>query len=415
MAKGYLTVNVYDKSVANPIGGATVLITGDNYEKSFTTDSNGKTPLIELNAPDKKYSLFPQKEVRPYSIYSVKASKQGYETEVVNGVQVLPDETSIQNIYLHQEPPTIQAFSTQSISGSTSNTEVTDLPPHSLREEAKASPTRYDLDGMRTYPNVLVPEYVIVHNGAPTDTSAANYYVPFIDYIKNVASGEIYSTWPRESLKANIYAIISFTLSRVYSEWYKSQGYNFTVTSLPKYDQSYVNNRTIFKTISDITDEIFDYYIEIPGREYPFLAQYDDGIDTNNPGWLSQWGSKSLADQGYDALRILRYYYVNTLTLEKADETEGLPTSFPGYNLALGSCGESVQKIQIMINAISNNYPAIPKIIPTDGVYNNNTSQSVKAFQQVFNIPNTGVVDITTWNRISYVYVAVTKMLKGVK
>lgn len=413
MANGYLTVNVYDKNISKPVGNATVVVSGENYKQSFVTDNNGKTPLIELSAPDKKYSLYPQKEVRPYSIYSVEVSKDGYEKKIINGVQVLPDETSIQNVYLD---PTVTTFSTEAIkSASIADPEVINLPPHSLWEEEKTGSVSNVVEGttdMRVYPYVLIPEYVIVHNGAPSN-SAANYYVPFIDYIKNVASGEIYSTWPVESLRANIYAIISFTLNRVFTEWYISRGYNFTITALPTYDQSYTYDRTIFKTISDIVDDIFMYYIKIPGRDYPFFAQYDDGINVNNAGWLSQWGSKYLADQGYNALQILRYYYVDDLTLVSANEVEGLPSSFPGYNLTIGSCGEPVRQVQIMLNAISNNYPAIPKV-STDGVYSDNTGKSVKVFQQVFDIPNTGIVDFTTWYKLSYIYVAVIKMQKGV-
>lgn len=406
MAKGFLIVSVYDNSVAKPIGEATVIVTGENYKESFTTDINGKTPIIELEAPLKIYSLIPQSEVKPYSVYSVEVSKSDYQTTIVNGVQILPEETALQSVYLipnqvRQEEP-----------------KVIDLPPHTLWEDVQRNVIRNDYDietnNFRVYPQVLVPEYVIVHDGAPNDTTAANYYVPFTDYIKNVTSGEIYSTWPRESLKANIYAIISFTLNRIYTEWYKSRGYNFTVTSSPSYDQLYVRNRTTYKNISDIVDEVFNTYIQLPNKDFPFLAQYNDGISVNNPGWLSQWGSKNLADQGYTAPQILKYYYTSNLTLPKAANTVGLPLSFPGYNLAIGSCGEPVQKIQIMLNTISGSYPAIPKISPADGRFGTNTRDSVKMFQEVFELPNTGVVDFATWYKISYIYVAVKQMLKGV-
>lgn len=405
MEKGYLIVNVYADNVAQPVSDATVIVTGDNYKEIFTTDINGKTPLIELDAPLKIYSLSPQKEVRPYSVYNLEVSKPGFQTTIVNGVQVLPEETSIQNVYL---PSTLLKAAVP---------KVIDLPPHSLwryPEENIQNNNSEKANETRVLPRVLIPEYIIVHDGIPTDTNAANYYVPFTDYIKNVTSGEIYSTWPVESIKANIYAIVSFTLNRIFTEWYKSQGYNFTITSSPKYDQAYVHNRTIFKTISDVVDQIFNYYIKLPGKNFPFLAQYNDGVDVNNPGWLSQWGSKDLADKGYNALQILKYYYVNNLTLEKAEQIEGLPTSFPGYNLAIGSCGEPVQKIQIMINTINGSYPGIPKIIPADGQFKTNTSDSIKTFQQVFELPVTGIVDFATWYKISYIYIAVTKMLQGV-
>lgn len=431
MDKGYLVVNVYGVDKTEPISDATVIVRGDNYEQSFRTDNNGKTPIIELDAPLKIYSLTPQSEVRPYSIYQVEVIKQGYETVVVNGVQILPDETSLQDVYFSNNRNRLNGL----------RTEVIDIPPHSLWEEAKEETTlnnsnintntnssvnttstatvnndttNNNLNDYRVLPKVLIPEYIIVHEGAPTNTTGANYYVLFTDYIKNVASSEIYSTWPIESIKANVYAILSFTMNRIFTEWYKSRGYNFTITSSPKFDHAYVHNRTIFKTISDVVDQIFYYHIKLGGKNYPFLAQYNDGIKVNNPGWLSQWGSKSLADQGLTALQILRYYYTNDLTLNAADDIEGLPISFPGYNLTLGICGEPVLYLQQMINIISNNFPAIPKIFPVDGQYNANTKRSVEIFQQTFQLPITGIVDFSTWYEISYIYIATSKMLQGI-
>ncbi len=401
MDKGFLIVTVYENNMGNPVNGATVIVKGENYEESFTTDNTGKTPVIELDAPLKVYSLTPQTKVRPYSIYQVEAKMAGFEATIINGVQVFPGETSLQNVYLTK---------------SRILRDVINLPPHALWESTEESKERpqYLINDFRVLPKVLIPEYVIVHDGAPSDTNVSNYYVPFIDYIKNVASSEIYSTWPIEAIKANIYAIISFTMNRIFTERYKSQGYNFTITSSPKYDQLYVHDRTIFKTISDAVDQIFNYHIELPGKNYPFLAQYNDGINVNNPGWLNQWGSKALADKGYTALQILRYYYDEGLNLKSADKIEGLPTSFPGYNLSVGSCGEAVQKIQIMINTINGSYPGIPKIIPADGRYQTSTKESIEKFQKVFGLPVTGIVDFPTWYKISSIYVAVSKMLEGV-
>lgn len=406
MDKGYLIVTVYKNNVASPISGAQIIIRGDNYEQTFTTNESGKTPKIELDAPLKKYSLTPQTEVRPYSIYQVEASKTGYETTIINGVQIFPDVTSLQDVYLNE---TSQREETKD------EVKTIDIPPHSLWEESQQNTSRKgSINDFRVYPQVFIPEYVIVHNGTPTDTTASNYYVPFTDYIKNVASGEIYATWPTESLRANIYAILSFTMNRIYTEWYKSQGYNFTVTSLPKYDQLYTNNRTIFKSISDVVDDIFYYHIELTNKNYPLLAQYDDGVNVNNPGWLSQWGTVTLANQGYSALEMLKYYYTDGLTLNSANEIEGLPLSFPGYNLEEKMCNEAVQKIQIMLNTISGSYPRIPKISPADGRYQNSTTESVKVFQEIFNLPITGIVDFNTWFKISYIYIAVSKMLQGI-
>lgn len=412
MDKGYLIVTVFNENIAEPISDATVIVRGDNYEESFTTNINGKTAKIELDAPLKIYSLTPQTEVRPYSIYQVEVSKVGFETTIINGVQVFPEETSLQNVFLTASPTKSMLF--KSLYAKPSEN-VIDLPEHSLWQDTTESETTTEsANTNRVFPNVLIPEYVIVHNGTPTSTNVATYYVPFIDYIKNVASGEIYSTWPREAIRANVYAILSFTMNRIFTEWYPSQGRRFTITSSPKYDQVYVHNRTIFESISNIVDEIFTYHIQLPNKNYPFFAQYNDGINTNNPGWLSQWGSKSLADQGYTALQILKYYYVDDLRLVSAEEIEGLPTSFPGFNLNLGMCNEAIQKTQIMLNTISGSYPAIPKVSPTNGTYRNDLVKSVEKFQEVFNLPITGIVDFNTWYRISYVYIAVSKMLQGV-
>lgn len=404
MEKGYLIVSVYENNEVTPISDATVIVRGDNYEESFTTDENGKTKTIELDAPLKIYSLTPQSKVRPYSVYEVTVSKPGYETTIINGVQIFSGETSLQNIYLTISSAMLKAFKAN----------VINIPPHSLWESEESVTRNNPVNNDRVLPQILIPEYIIVHGGAPSDTNVANYYVSFIDYIKNVASGEIYSTWPKEAIRANIYAILSFTMNRIYTEWYKSQGYNFTITSSPKYDQVYVHNRTIFKTIADIVDQIFKYHIQLPNKNFPFLAQYNDGIKTNNPGWLSQWGAKDLADKGYTATQILKYYYIDDLSLVNADKINGLPTSFPGFNLRSGSCNEAVQKIQIMINTINGSYPGIPKIIPADGQYKDTTIQSIRKFQEVFNLPVTGIVDFATWYRISYIYIAVRKMLQGV-
>ncbi len=408
MEQGFLIVSVFDENISQPINNAVVKVSGENYEQSFSTNESGKTQSIELQAPLKIYSLTPQSQVRPYSVYDIEVSSPGFTTTIINGVKVFPEETSLQNVFL----------TANRNRQSDNENKVINLPPHTLWEttvealDEQDDNKKTDVEN-RVHHEVFIPEYVIVHDGVPSNSNARQYYVNFIDYIKNVASNEVYSTWPRESLKANIYAMISFTLNRIYTEWYKSRGYNFTVTSSPSYDQTYVNNGTIFKSIADIVDEIFNYYIKNPNQNFPFLAQYNDGIKVNNPGWLSQWGSKSLADQGYTSLEILRYYYDNQLKLVAADEIIGLPTSFPGYNLVQGSCGEPVQKIQIMLNTISGNYPAIPKIIPTDGRFLENTTKSVKTFQQVFNLPVTGIVDFATWYQISYIFIAVNKMLRN--
>jgi hypothetical protein len=266
----------------------------------------------------------------------------------------------------------------------------------------------------RVLPKVIIPEYVVVHDGVPTNTGAANYTVPYTDYIKNVACCEIYSTWPKETIKANVLAINSITLNRIYTEWYPSKGYNFTITSSTQYDQKFVYGRTIFDPISKVVDEVFTQYIARNGTTYPFFAQYCDGKIVNRANWLSQWGSEELGRKGYTALQILNYYYGNQVHIENATQVEGLPSSFPGYNLEIGACGQDIQKLQNELNVIRGNYPAIPVINQPDGNYDTQTQNSVKAFQKAFGLAQTGIVDYATWYKISAIYVAVAKLMQGI-
>ena len=400
MAKGYLIVNVYLENESYPVEGALVTISGDNYEKTFLTDIDGKTNMIELNAPEKEYSLVPQDEVRPYAVFDLKVTKKGLGSTIIKGVEILPEETSLQDVFMNTKG------------------EVIDLPKHELwgeyEDKIQEEPIKDESELHRVLPRVIIPEYIIVHDGVPTNASAPQRIVPFIDYIKNVASSEIFSTWPLESLRANIHAIVSFTLNRVFTEWYRSRGYRFTITSSPAFDQKYTHNRTIFRTISDVVDDIFRYYIRLPGMIQPFFAQYNDGVKSNHPGRLSQWGSVDLANRGRTALQILRHYYTSTLTLEVAPEVIGLPVSFPGFNLNLNSCGEEVLTIQNRLNRIRTHYPGIPVISPANGIYNESTRSAVQTFQRVFNLPVTGVVNFATWFRISNIFIAVAGLQKGV-
>lgn len=409
MAKGYLQINVYADNIAQPVKNVEVHITGEDTDITLITDEDGSTETIELNAPDLIYSEEPQEEVQPFSKYEVTTRINGLVDARVEGVEVFPDVTSIQNVYMESSDEVAE------------DETVITIDPPALWDDTEAKVVENPSEETSTTspsPFILLtptaPDYVVVHDGVPTNTSAPNYYIPFIDYIKNVACSEIYSTWPTETIKANVHAIVSFTLNRVYTEWYRSKGYNFTVTSLPAYDQKYTHGRTIFAPISNVVDEYFNQYITIKNNAYPFLAQYNDGINVNNSGWLSQWGSKSLGDQGYTSLQILKYYYGNTTDLKPANISEDYPTSFPGYNLGVGACGEEVQNLQNELNVIHGSYPGIPLIRPADGQYKESTRLSVSTFQKVFSLPVTGIVDFATWYKISYIYVAVTGMLKGV-
>ena len=404
MAIGRLIVSVYVDNIAQPISGANVNIVGENTNINVVTDESGKTNEIELAAPDIEYSLEPQDVIRPFSEYTVTVTKEGLEPSVVSGVQIFSDIVSYQDVFLI--PPN---------ENNGENLTVISAPALWANDPTKniEDPNNVNLLG-KVLPKVIIPEYIIVHDGVPSNTSVANYYVSFPDYIKNVASSEIYPSWPKETLKANVHAIVSFTLNRIFTEWYPSKGYNFTITSTTTYDQKYTHNRTIFDTISNVVDEIFTEYLTFPNRPYPFLAQYSDGIKVVREGWLSQWGSKSLGDQGYNAMQIVRYYYGNNIELATAELVSDFPTSFPGYNLKEGACGEEVQLLQNELNKIRGSYPAIPLISDANGVFGPDTTTAVKKFQSVFNLPVTGIVDYATWYKISYIYAAVSNMLKGI-
>ncbi|WMJ76706.1 MULTISPECIES: peptidoglycan-binding domain-containing protein [unclassified Sedimentibacter] len=262
----------------------------------------------------------------------------------------------------------------------------------------------------QTLPHVIVPFplEITVHLGSPDDKSALNVTVPYIDYIKNVASSELYPTWPEEALRANIYAIISTTMNRVFTEWYRSRGYDFDITSSPQYDQAYVPNRGIFSNISDLTNEIFDQYITRSGHVEPLFAVFCDGRQVQCNGLL-QWGTVDLANQGYDALDILKYYYGNDILLVESNIPTTTTETYPGSQLKLGDSGISVFRMQHSLNKISENYPAIPTVDIT-GYFDEKTEEAVKVFQEVFGLPVTGIVDMETWYFIRRIYVAVERL-----
>lgn len=433
------------------------------------TDESGQTTIIELETPPLSFSENPE-EPRPYSNYVVEVKADGYETVVIYGVELFPDVTAIQNVrmtsVLENSFPTImeenglaqesnlrlewpESVSEQLVpvpgpsesvpepnesnleqfepaaepseqnpeqSGSTIPDlstlpiEIIDIPPHTLYGDYPPKIPESEIKpisetGEIVLSRVVIPEYIIVHDGIPSNSSAKNYYVKYKDYIKNVVSCEIYSTWPESTIYANTLVIMSFTLNRVYTEWYRNRGYNFTITSSTAYDQKWVYGKTIYKNISNIVDTIFNNYVSRPGVKQPLFTSYCDGSKTSCRG-LSQWGSKYLGEQGYSALGILRYYYGNDVYINSADSISGVPSSWPGYNLTIGSRGQKVMQLQSQLNRIGRNYPAI-KRISEDGIYGAKTAEAVRTFQRVFSLPVSGVTDFATWYEISNVYVAV--------
>lgn len=259
-------------------------------------------------------------------------------------------------------------------------------------------------------PEPFIPETVTVHLGRPDDPTAENVTVSFPDYIKNVASSELYPTWPEAALRANIYAIISFTLNRIFTEWYPSQGYDFDITNSIQFDQSFFKDRDIYEPIAQIVDEIFNEYIVRQGSVEPLFAVYCDGKDVPNCGGLTQWGTVELAQQGLGPYDILTYFYGDDIDIVTNTDIRTNAPSYPGEPLSLGSGGNDVVRIRRELNRISQNYPAIPKIPTTGTVYDSATEEAVRAFQQIFNLPVTGVVDKATWYRIHYIYASVKKL-----
>ncbi len=258
---------------------------------------------------------------------------------------------------------------------------------------------------MPRYEVPTIPETITVHLGPP-DSVAENVTLSFPDYIKNVASSEIYPTWPEAALRANIYAQITFALNRVFTEWYRSRGYDFDITNSTQYDQAFVNRREVFENISRIVDEVFNNYVVRQGSVEPLFTQFCNGTTVTCAG-LSQWGTVPLANQGYTPYEILQYYYGDDINIVRNAPVAPYIPSYPGTPFGFGSSGNEVRTIQVELNRIGNNYPAIPKIIPANGLYGESTVDAVRVFQGVFGLPQTGVVNKATWYQLKYIYTAV--------
>lgn len=403
--RGQLKIHVTTERGFFPIKDASIRLsyTGNPTEiiEELSTDISGQTAAVELPAPPLEYSMEPS-EFQPYSEYTIQVNASGYRPINISGISVLPDKTSIQNVRM--ETTTVGNPLERNIV-ITANTLYGNFPPKIPEDEIKPMTE----SGEIVLSRVVIPEYVIVHDGPPSDSSANDYYVRYRDYIKNVASSEIYATWPDAALRANILAIMSFTLNRVYTEWYRNKGYDFTITSSTAFDHKFVYGRNIFSNISNIVDEMFNSYLSRPNVRQPILTQYCDGQRVSCPNWMTQWGSKYLADQGYSTIEILRYYYGSSMYINTADEISGVPASWPGSNLEVGSTGDKVRMLQEQLNRIARNYPAIP-IISEDGIYGPATAESVRTFQSIFGLPQTGVVDYRTWYKISEIYVGVSRI-----
>ena len=405
--RGELQVNVTDSDNA-PIRDARVTISEPETAinpnspiERLETDVSGQTQIVDLNTPPLEYSLNENNENMPYANYNIQIEAPGYETENISNVEILPDSLSLQDVRMRRREG--------------EQVENIDIDPHTLYAEYPEKIPEDEIKdvnepGEIVLSRVVIPEYVVVHNGTPS-SNARDYYVTYKDYIKNVASSEIYATWPRATIEANVLAIMSFTLNRVYTEWYRNKGKDFTITSSTAYDHKWIRGRNVFDSISRITDELFENYLSRPNVRQPILTQYCDGrrVQCRNRGWMTQWGSKSLGDQGYSPIEILRYFYGNDMYINVAEEISGIPSSWPGYDLNIGATGEKVRQLQEQLNVIAGAYPAIPKV-GEDGIYGERTSESVRKFQNVFGLPETGITDYPTWYKIQEIYVAVSRI-----
>ena len=402
--KGRLRIHVDSALTRSPVENARIRIfdTGQPEKalEEIGTDTNGNSETVELPAPPIEYSMEPS-ENQPYSEYTFQIQADGFEPLSISGAELFSGSLALQDVRL----------SPLKASGDFQNYTI---PAHTLfgnypPKIAEAEIKPVNASGEIVLSRVVVPEYIVVHDGSPRDSTAQDYYIRYSDYIKNVASSEIYATWPRAAIVANVLAIMSFTLNRVYTEWYRNKGYSFTITSSTAFDHKWIPNRNIFESISEVVDEVFASYLSRPNVRQPILTQYCDGQRVSCPNWLSQWGSKYLGDQNYTPVEILRYYDGDDMYINSAEEISGIPASWPGETLDIGSRGQKVEQLQEQLNAISNNYPLIPKI-RVDGIYGEETQRAVEIFQDIFGLPETGEVDYRTWYKVQDIYVGVTRI-----
>lgn len=399
MAIGYLKIQARTAQDAIPLEGVRIRILdgrGRNvYELS--TDESGEAQIVSLETVERELSLDPYYGGIPYIGYDVIAQAAGFHTIHVTGIPIYDRETALLPLSL------VPLSEGQRGAGATEI--VVGKPAASMRE------TRYQeapVEEPRVLRQVIIPNPITVHLGRPA-ASASNVQVSFPDYVKNVASSEIYPTWPEASLRANIYAIITFALNRVFTEWYRSQGYSFDITNSTAYDQAFVYGRPIYESISRIVDEIFNEYVRRQGQIAPYFTSFCNGTTTTCPG-LSQWGTVTLAQQGRTPLQILRAYYPDDVEIAETDVIANVPSSYPGTPLRVGSTGLDVQTIQTYLNRIRRNYPAIPLITDEAGTFGNSTKAAVTKFQSVFSLAADGIVGKATWYKISKLYTAVTRL-----
>ena len=402
MAIGYLTMQARTAHDALPLSGVQVTVLDDEQNRIYelTTDENGETRRVSLETMDKSYSQNENFTGTPYVAYNVYAQAEGFESVYVADIPIFDGESA-------SLPLVLVPMQGQERNGM--QTEITVGAP-AVSMEGTREPEGFFQGGEseQVLRQVVIPNPITVHLGTP-EAAASNVQVSFPDYVKNVASSEIYPTWPENALRANIYAIITFALNRVYTEWYRAKGYSFDITNSTAYDQAFIYGRPIYDSISRIVDEIFNEYVRRQGQQAPYFTSFCNGTTTTCRG-MSQWGTVTLAGQGYTPIRILRYYYPDDVEIVETNAITNMISSYPGTPLRVGSTGLDVQTIQTYLNRIRRNYPAIPAITDAVGTFGDSTRAAVTKFQSIFGLAADGIVGKSTWYKLSSLYTAVTRL-----
>ena len=392
---GILRIQAFGARQSSPIEGVLVTVSGNGFTAQRITDETGTAADLSIEAPSCALSLQEDNTIRPYAVVDLTAAKAGFRTVRIQGVQIFAGQVTLAQPEMIPETEEDRDVVNPPIV----------IPEHSLfTGDGGSGPDPIENCMPRVLSRVIIPKNITVHLGKPA-ASARNVTVSFRDYIANVASSEVYPTWPEQALRANIHCQISLALNRIYTEWYPSKGYTFNITNSTSYDQYYVHGRTVFDVMVRITDDIFNTYLRKTGTVNPYYAEYCDGKSVTCPG-LKQWGTVTLANQGRNALSILKYYYGNNIEIIRTNNIQSIPQSYPGSPLRQGSTGAAVFTLQRQLNRITKDYPFLG-LLTVDGIFGRKMTETVKKFQRQFNLTADGVVGRSTWYKISYIYVSV--------
>ena len=389
---GTLRIQAFAARQSAPVEGVTVAVQGDGFTLHRITDATGSAADIPVEAPACALSLDEDNTTRPYAIVSLTAAKPGYRTVRIEGIQIFAGQVTLAQPQMLPDTEEGRDIPNAPII----------IPPHALFAGSGGSGPQPALHCTpRVLDQVIIPKNITVHLGKPA-ASARNVTVSFRDYIANVASSEVYPTWPEQALRANIHCQISLALNRIYTEWYPSKGYTFNITNSTSYDQYYVHGRTVFEVMVRITDDIFNTYLRKRGTVNPYYSEYCDGKSVTCPG-LKQWGTVTLANNGRSALQILRYYYGSSIEIVRTKNIRSIPQSYPGTPLREGASGQNVRLVQFWLKIARTVYTSLESVT-VDGKFGAGTAAAVRRFQRYFGLTADGVVGRTTWQKLYEVY-----------